>query len=116
MHFTFTQGFSSFSSQINGFRSIGQEPITVSVNQRIENNCPSGILKNKEWRNKILPRWIIKDYAYQDGVEKATEDGTVLFSDIAKQADESVDPRLCEPLTLDDCLSRWRLLMSYIDS
>lgn len=53
--------------------------------------------------------------ARHDGVEKVTEEGTVLFTDKAKQAVKSIDPHLCEPLTLDKCLSRWLLLMSYIN-
>ncbi len=53
--------------------------------------------------------------ARHDGIEKVTEEGTVLFTDKAKQAVKRIDPRLCEPLTLDKCLPRWLLLMSHIN-
>ncbi len=53
--------------------------------------------------------------ARHDGVETITQDGTVLFTDKAKQAVKSIDPHLCEPLTLDKCLPRWLLLMSYMN-
>jgi hypothetical protein len=46
-------------------------------------------------------QWQLTRY---DGVEKVTPEGTVLFTDKAKQAVKSIDPRLCEPLTLDKCL------------
>ena len=51
-----------------------------------------------------------------DGVEEVAEDGTVLFTDKAKQALQDIDPHLCEPLSLDKCLPRWLLLMSYMNS
>ena len=51
-----------------------------------------------------------------DGIESVTDDGTVLFSDKAKQALENIDPALCEPLSLHKCLSRYRLLMSHINA
>jgi len=54
--------------------------------------------------------------ARHDGVETITQDGTVLFTDKAKQAVKSIDPHLCEPLKLDKCLPRWLLLMSYMNS
>lgn len=50
-----------------------------------------------------------------DGVEEVTPEGTVLFTDKAKQAVKEIDPHLCEPLTLDKCLPRWLLLMSYMN-
>jgi hypothetical protein len=50
-----------------------------------------------------------------DGVEEVTPEGTVLFTDKAKQAVKDIDPHLCEPLTLDKCLPRWLLLMSYMN-
>ena len=50
-----------------------------------------------------------------DGVENITDDGTILFTEKAKQAVKNIDPRLCEPLTLQDCLNRWLLLMSYMN-
>jgi hypothetical protein len=51
-----------------------------------------------------------------DGVEEVTPEGTVLFTDKAKQAVKDIDPYLCEPLTLQKCLPRWLLLMSYMNS
>ncbi len=69
--------------------------------------------ENADLQEAVDFQWQI---ARHDGVEKVTEEGTVLFSDKAKQAVESIDPHLCEPLTLDECLPRWRLLMSYINS
>lgn len=60
------------------------------------------------------------DYQWQiarhDGVKTVTEDGTVLFSDKAVEAVKSVDPRLSEPLKLEECWSRWQLLLGYINS
>jgi hypothetical protein len=53
--------------------------------------------------------------ASNDGVEKVTEEGTILFTEKAKRAVKSIDPYLCEPLTLDKCLPRWLLLMSYMN-
>ncbi len=53
--------------------------------------------------------------ARHDGIEKITEEGAILFTDKAKQAVKSIDPHLSEPLTLDECLPRWLLLMSYIN-
>ena len=53
--------------------------------------------------------------ARTDGVEKVTEEGTVLFTDKAKQAVKSIDPHLCEPLIFDKWLPRWLLLMSYMN-
>ena len=51
-----------------------------------------------------------------DGVEEITPEGTVLFTDEARQAVKDIDPHLCEPLTLEKCLPRWLLLMSHMNS
>ncbi len=52
----------------------------------------------------------------RDGIESVTEDGTVLFSEIAKQAVADIDPRLCEPLRLQDCLPRFQLLLRHVNA
>ena len=85
---------------------LPQEP-KLNPDKNVRGNVEEGLQEAVDFQWKI---------ARHDGVEKVTEEGTVLFSDKAKQAVESIDPHLCEPLTLDECLSRWRLLMSYINS
>ena len=57
-----------------------------------------------------------RQFTRHDGVEEVTEEGTILFTDKAKQAVKDIDPHLTEPLTLDKCLPRWLLLMSYMNS
>ena len=51
-----------------------------------------------------------------DGIESVTDDGTVLFSEKAKRAVASINPALCEPLTLQECFPRYRLLMSHLNA
>jgi hypothetical protein len=56
-----------------------------------------------------------RQFARHDGVEEVTGDGTVVFTEKAKQAVKSIDPRLCEPLIFGKWLPRWLLLMSYMN-
>ncbi len=51
-----------------------------------------------------------------DGIESVADDGTVVFSEQAKQAVKLIDPVLCEPLSPSDCLPRYQLLMRHLNS
>jgi hypothetical protein len=85
----------------------GGYPVVISDGS-VELDLP----ENVDLHEAVEFQWQL---ARHDGVEKVTEEGTVLFTDKAKQAVKSIDPDLCEPLTLDKCLPRWLLLMSYIN-
>jgi hypothetical protein len=69
--------------------------------------------KNVDLQEAVDFHWRISRF---DGIESVADDGTVLFSDKAKQAVEDIDPSLCEPLGLHECLSRYQLLMSHINA
>jgi len=51
-----------------------------------------------------------------DGVDSVADDGTVVFSEQAKQAVRLIDPVLCEPLSPSDYLPRYQLLMRHLNS
>jgi len=51
-----------------------------------------------------------------DGIESISDDGTVQFSEKAKQAVARVDPSLSEPLTVKDWIPRAALLKRYVSS
>lgn len=87
---------------------VGGYPVVIRDGQ-VELDLP----KNADLHEAVNFHWRI---ARLDGVERVTEEGTILFSDKAKQAVASIDPSLSMPLTLDECLPRWRLLMSHLNS
>lgn len=49
-----------------------------------------------------------------DGLESVSDDGTVLFSEKAKQAVAEIDPALSEPLTVHEWIPRALLLKRYV--
>lgn len=49
-----------------------------------------------------------------DGLESVSDDGTVIFSEKAKQAAARIDPALCEPLTIEKWISRALLLKRHV--
>ena len=76
-------------------------------------NVELDLPENEDLQEIVDFQWQL---ARHDGVEEITEDGTILFTDKAKQAIKNIDPTLCEPLILAECLPRWLLLMSYMNS
>lgn len=52
--------------------------------------------------------------ARMDGIEAIADDGTVVFTEEARAALHSLDPRLCEPLHPDECVRRFRILQSLL--
>ena len=85
----------------------GGYPVVIS-DGNVELDLPESV----DFQEAVDFQWQL---ARNDGVEKVTEDGTVLFTDKAKQAVKSIDPRLCEPLIFGKWLPRWLLLMSYMN-
>jgi hypothetical protein len=85
----------------------GGYPVVISDGS-VELDLP----ENVDLQEAVDFQWQL---ARHDGVEEVAEDGTVLFTDKAKQAVKSIDPHLCEPLIFDKWLPRWLLLMSYMN-
>jgi hypothetical protein len=52
---------------------------------------------------------------HQDGIETIEADGTVVFTEAARAAVADLDPRLAEPLRLDDLEARAAILMETLE-
>ncbi|UCE54163.1 MAG: hypothetical protein JSV31_01610 [Desulfobacterales bacterium] len=69
--------------------------------------------KNAKLQEAVDFHWRI---SRQDGIETVTEDGTIMFSEKAKRAVARINPALCEPLTLEECMPRYQLLMRHLNA
>ena len=50
-----------------------------------------------------------------DGIERIAEDGTVTFTEEAQAALGPIDPRLAEPLSLENVTPRYELLVRHLN-
>jgi hypothetical protein len=86
----------------------GGYPVVIREGQ-VELDLP----ENVDLQEAVDFHWRI---SRQDGIEAVSDDGTVIFSEKAKRAIAHINPALCEPLTLKECLPRHQLLMTHLNA